>query len=44
MPQLINFLEYADIDWGIIVVYTCETNCDATKSYVKEFAYKQDIL
>lgn len=44
MPQLLNHLKRPDIDWGVIVVYTCEKSCDTNGEYAIEFVYKQDIL
>lgn len=44
MPQLLLSLQNENLDWGIIAIYTCEKTCDVDSQYVKEFAYKQDIL
>lgn len=44
MPQLLNHLKHADLDWGVIVVYTCKASCTGGSKYLKEFAYKQDLV
>lgn len=44
MPQLINNLKRVELDWGIISIYTCASDCDIGERYVQEFAYKQDII
>nr|CAD7575365.1 unnamed protein product [Timema californicum] len=31
------------IDWGTLLVYTCEDSCDEGPIYKEEFVYKQDI-
>jgi len=38
MPQLIALLK-ADVEYGVIVVYTCDANCEGM--YVDEFAHVQ---
>ncbi|XP_068088042.1 programmed cell death protein 2 isoform X4 [Hyperolius riggenbachi] len=47
MPQLLNHLKVdsfeQSIDWGILAVYTCSTNCNAEKCYKEEFLWKQDV-
>lgn len=43
MPQMLNELKNYELDWGVIVVYTCEKDCDVNGRYVPEFCYKQDI-
>lgn len=43
MPQLLNDLNTADLDWGIISVYTCSKDCDIGPKYAKEFVFKQDL-
>lgn len=44
MPQMLNYLEDANIDWGTIAVYTCPKSCalPADKGYIEEFCIKQD--
>lgn len=44
MPQLLNSLKREQLDWGVITIYTCAKDCDIGERYVKEFAYKQDIV
>lgn len=44
MPQLLLSLRNENLDWGIVVVYTCEQSCDTDSHYVKEFVYKQDCI
>ncbi|XP_063698515.1 programmed cell death protein 2 [Culicoides brevitarsis] len=44
MPQLLNNLKREELDWGVIAVFTCSKDCDIGERYVKEFAYKQDIV
>ncbi|XP_063773706.1 programmed cell death protein 2 isoform X2 [Pseudophryne corroboree] len=47
MPQLLNHLKVdslqESIDWGILVVYTCSSNCIAETQYAEEFLWKQDV-
>lgn len=44
MPQMLNSLKNYDLDWGVILVYTCKNDCDVNSKYVKEFCFKQDIV
>ena len=44
MPQLLHHLKQGkyDLDWGILVVYTCPKSCgDGSKGYFEEFIYCQ---
>ncbi|XP_034249089.1 programmed cell death protein 2 [Thrips palmi] len=47
LPQLLNHLSLDNvdqsIDWGILVVYTCERSCTEGPAYKREFLWKQDI-
>lgn len=47
LPQLLNHLCLDDvsqsIDWGILVIYTCEHSCNEGPAYKREFLWKQDI-
>lgn len=43
MPQLLTFLKEEDLDWGIILCYTCSQSCSGVGDYKKEFIWKQDI-
>ncbi|XP_060687874.1 LOW QUALITY PROTEIN: programmed cell death protein 2 [Hemiscyllium ocellatum] len=47
MPQLLNHLKMdsfgESLDWGTLVVYTCEQNCDHGNEYSAEFIWKQDF-
>lgn len=43
MPQLLNDLNTAELDWGTIVVYSCSKDCDIGDKYVEEFVFKQDL-
>lgn len=46
MPQMLNYLKDANVDWGVIAVYTCSKSCPLPndKGYVEEFCIKQDIV
>uniref|UniRef100_UPI00398F0329 programmed cell death protein 2 n=1 Tax=Pristiophorus japonicus TaxID=55135 RepID=UPI00398F0329 len=47
MPQLLNQLKVdrlgESLDWGTLVVYTCEQSCDHGNEYSPEFLWKQDF-
>lgn len=48
MPQLLNYLNLDSvseqgIDWGTLLVYTCEDNCDKGPSYKNDYLWKQDF-
>ncbi|XP_020369655.1 programmed cell death protein 2 [Rhincodon typus] len=47
MPQLLNHLKVdslgESLDWGTLVVFTCEQNCDHGNEYSAEFIWKQDF-
>nr|CAH7767911.1 unnamed protein product [Callosobruchus chinensis] len=43
MPQLLTFLHEENLDWGVLVVYTCEASCDVNGIYKEEFVFKQDV-
>ncbi|KAK3863573.1 hypothetical protein Pcinc_030669 [Petrolisthes cinctipes] len=46
MPQLLVHLKVDNmghsIDWGTVLIYSCQESCKATRPYVEEIAYKQD--
>lgn len=46
MPQMLNYLNDSNVDWGILAIYTCPKSCclPADTGYVEEFCIKQDIL
>ncbi|EYU46765.1 hypothetical protein ABFS82_04G011500 [Erythranthe guttata] len=45
LPQLLYFFHVEDgedsLDWATIVVYTCESSCEASVGYKEEFAWVQ---
>lgn len=48
MPQMLNYLRLDSVseqgvDWGTLLVYACETNCDSGPPYKNEFLWKQDF-
>ncbi|CAH1970636.1 unnamed protein product [Acanthoscelides obtectus] len=43
MPQLLTFLHENTLDFGVLVVYTCEASCDDDGKYKEEFVFKQDV-
>lgn len=45
MPQLLNFFEEDDIDWGTVIIFTCPNSCDISveSSYCEEHIIKQDV-
>lgn len=45
MPQMLNYLKDPNIDWGVLVIYTCPNSCPLPDDigYVNEFIIKQDI-
>ncbi|XP_067845645.1 programmed cell death protein 2 [Heptranchias perlo] len=47
MPQLLYQLKVdrlgESLDWGTLVVYTCEQSCDHGNEYSPEFLWKQDF-
>nr|CAI5839134.1 unnamed protein product [Callosobruchus analis] len=43
MPQLLAFLHETTLDWGVLVVYTCDASCDVDGKYKEEFVFKQDV-
>ncbi|XP_002164677.2 programmed cell death protein 2 isoform X1 [Hydra vulgaris] len=48
LPQMLNYLGVEttkeSIDWGTLVVYTCQKNCvNIDDLYVEEFVWKQDF-
>lgn len=46
MPQMLNYFEEDDIDWGTVLIYTCPNSCKLpdNKGYVLEHLLKQDII
>ena len=48
MPQMLNFLQLDSlseqgVDWGTLMVYICEENCDDGPAYKEEYLWKQDF-
>lgn len=46
MPQLLNFFDEDDIDWGTVLIYSCSNSCDLSfsqSSYIEEHVIKQDV-
>lgn len=48
MPQMLNHLRLDSVseigvDWGTLLIYVCEENCDKGPSYKNEFLWKQDF-
>lgn len=45
MPQMLSELKEHDLDWGVLLVYTCKESCigDSINSYKKEYVFKQDV-
>lgn len=45
MPQLLYELKEHDIDWGVLLVYTCRDSCkgESINSYKNEFVFRQDV-
>lgn len=43
MPQMLAVLNETEIDWGILLVYTCKTSCTNSVGYKREFIFKQDV-
>jgi len=43
MPQLLHEMgaEEWDVDFGVLVVYTCAANCDGGKAYKREYVRRQ---
>lgn len=43
MPQLLNDLGNDTVDWGTLVVYTCQKSCNLGPAYKVEFICQQDF-
>lgn len=48
MPQMLNYLQLDSIseegvDWGTLLIYACNNNCDSGPTYKNEFLCKQDF-
>ncbi|XP_045478850.1 programmed cell death protein 2-like [Harmonia axyridis] len=43
MPQMISIINEANLDWGILLCFTCIASCDGGRSYKNEYIYKQDV-
>ncbi|XP_023012957.2 zinc finger protein RP-8 [Leptinotarsa decemlineata] len=43
MPQMLTFLRETELDFGVLVVYTCKASCLGDGSYREEFIFKQDV-
>ncbi|XP_014211929.1 programmed cell death protein 2 [Copidosoma floridanum] len=48
MPQLLVKLNLDNvlhnIDWGVLLIYTCKHSCATTHKYANEYVWKQDIV
>lgn len=46
MPQMLNYFEEDDIDWGTVLIYTCPKSCKLpdNQGYALEQLLKQDIV
>ncbi|XP_018319898.1 programmed cell death protein 2 [Agrilus planipennis] len=42
MPQMLSMLKQYDLDWGVLLVYTCKASC-TKEGYKREFIFKQDV-
>ncbi|KAF2899911.1 hypothetical protein ILUMI_06275 [Ignelater luminosus] len=43
MPQMLTMLGENELDWGILIVYSCKSSCVNIDGYKKEFVFKQDV-
>lgn len=43
MPQLLTVLKENELDFGVLLVYTCKRSCSSQKTYSNEFVFKQDV-
>ncbi|KAL3267396.1 hypothetical protein HHI36_011525 [Cryptolaemus montrouzieri] len=44
MPQMLTFLKETQLDWGVLICYTCKFSCtDINVDYKREFVFKQDV-
>lgn len=43
MPQMLSVLKETDLDWGVLLVYTCKNSCADSVGYKREFLFKQDV-
>lgn len=43
MPQILSMLKETDLDWGVVVIYTCVNSCVEGDNYKEEFIFKQDV-
>lgn len=43
MPQMLTMLKENNLDWGVVIVYTCVNSCIGGDSYKEEFVFKQDV-
>lgn len=43
MPQMLSVLNETQLDWGVLLVYTCKNSCTNTAGYKREFIFKQDV-
>ncbi|KAK4887017.1 hypothetical protein RN001_003288 [Aquatica leii] len=43
MPQMLSVLCENELDWGILVVYSCKNSCTDYKGYKLEFIFRQDV-
>ena len=43
MPQMLTALHENELDFGVIVVYSCTDSCTEGIAYKNEFVFKQDV-
>ncbi|KAG5878757.1 hypothetical protein JTB14_012127 [Gonioctena quinquepunctata] len=43
MPQMLTFLKEDQLDFGVVVAYTCKLSCVGGNIYKEEFVFKQDV-
>ncbi|KAF5286043.1 hypothetical protein FQR65_LT12978 [Abscondita terminalis] len=43
MPQMLSVLQENELDWGVLLVYTCKNSCTDSNGYKQEFIFRQDV-
>lgn len=43
MPQMLAVLKETEVDWGVLLVYTCKNSCTNISGYKREYVFKQDV-
>lgn len=43
MPQILSIIKEQDIDWGVLICYTCVNSCHNDFHYKNECIFKQDV-